>query len=163
MIPCCRVSASSLTHVRDHSTPTTAVLELDFAIDRTGKVAPLHEARYREFGAWITSCYGTPVAETMPTNGSSEVTLALPAGAVIDRVQIREDQSQGQRVRSFQVEVQVGSAWQPFITGTGVGNRYIGVAPANVTGASALRLTVTGSIAPPQLAQFAAFAPCPTS
>ena len=32
------------------------VIELDFAIDRDGLVNPVHEARYRSFGSWISSC-----------------------------------------------------------------------------------------------------------
>ena len=34
------------------------VIELDFAIDRDGLVDPVHATRYREFGDWISSCYG---------------------------------------------------------------------------------------------------------
>ena len=38
------------------------VLELDFAIDRSGRVEPSHAALYKAFGDWRRSCYGTPVA-----------------------------------------------------------------------------------------------------
>ena len=35
---------------------------MDFAIDRTGRVDPKHEARYKEFGNWLKRCYSDPVA-----------------------------------------------------------------------------------------------------
>eukprot|EP00037_Helgoeca_nana_P011787 m.105977 g.105977 ORF g.105977 m.105977 type:complete len:306 (-) comp21053_c0_seq3:145-1062(-) len=151
---------SELIKVYHQTVGRNGVLELDFAIDRTGKVAPTHETRYREFGAWIDSCYATPVASAAPGAGG-DVTLPLPSGATVDRVVIREDQSHGQLIRSFVVEVLKGTAWVPFVTGTGVGNKFIGVASAGVTGATSIRLRVTGSLAEPQLLQFAAFAACP--
>lgn len=139
-----------------------AVLEMDFAIDRTGRVAPSHEARYRQFGSWITSCYGHPVTSAGTTSGGN-VTLTLPSGATIDRVVIQEDQAQGQRIRGFSVDAQSSGSWTTILTGTGVGNKYIGVASSGVTGATSIRLRVTSAIAEPQLLHFGVYAPCPSS
>ena len=125
-----------------------------------GLVDPRHAARYKEFGDWVRSCYGSPVAET--AGNGAVFHLPVPsAGATIDRVVIRENQKFGQRIRAWHVEAQVGGSWQPFGNGTGVGNRYTLVAGASVA-PKALRLTVTAAIAEPMLMQFAAFdaAPC---
>ena len=125
-----------------------------------GLVDPRHAARYKEFGDWVRSCYGSPVAET--AGNGAVFNLSVPsAGATIDRVVIRENQKFGQRIRGWHVEAQVGGSWQPFGNGVGVGNRYTLVADAAVA-AKALRLTVTAAIAEPMLMQFAAFdaAPC---
>jgi hypothetical protein len=51
------------------------VLEMDFAIDRTGRVDPIHAARYTELGDWIRSCYGTPVGEIAGKGGSFLIQL----------------------------------------------------------------------------------------
>lgn len=91
------------------------------------------------------------------------MTIQLPASSTIDRVVIREDQSKGQRIRSFVVEVQVSGSWVSFLNGTGVGNKYIGVAPKPVSNAAAIRLRVTAASAEPQLLQFGAFSPCPVA
>jgi hypothetical protein len=47
----------------------------------------------------------------------------LPPSSTIDRVVIREDQSKGQRVRAFAVEVQIAGSWVSFLNGTGIGNK----------------------------------------
>lgn len=69
-----------------------AVLELDFAIDLNGQVDPAHAAAYKQFGDWIRSCYGKPVARTH-SNGTQVTLLSIPAAdALVDRIWIREDQ-----------------------------------------------------------------------
>ena len=45
-----------LTDVYHQTVGRNGVLEMDFAIDRTGRVAPKHAARYKEFGDWVKSC-----------------------------------------------------------------------------------------------------------
>ena len=87
--------------------------------------------------------------------------LTLAAPTSVDRVVLREDQQFGQRIRSYSVAVMVAGQWQPFMDGTGVGNRMIMVAKAPVT-VTAVRLTVGNVIATPHMLQFAAFAPCST-
>ena len=135
------------------------VLELDFGINRDGLVDPKHVQRYNEFGDWIRGCYDAPLHEANVTGG----TLALgpfPATSV-DRIQLREDQRAGQRVRAYTVEAQVGGQWVPFAEGTGIGNRQIDLhgEPVVCTG---MRLTVTAALAEPIITQFAVFRPCPS-
>ena len=140
-------------------------MELDFAIDRTGNVAPAHASRYAEFGAWIRSCYGNPVARVSPPVGELVVLLNIADVSVtVDRISIAEDQTFGQLVSAYVVEFTNGSgSWAPFSSGMSIGNKRIDVYGNGTIAATALRLTVksTFSGATPHVASFAAFAPEP--
>ena len=140
------------------SVGANAHLELDFAIDRTGNVDPVHAARYREFGAWISSCYGTPVAAGALPAGASSFSVPVAAGVIFDRVELTEDQSLGQLIVAYTVEALVGGAYQPFSAGVTVGKR-IDIAAAPVAGATAIRVTVTQAYAQPTALALRAFAP----
>ena len=87
--------------------------------------------------------------------------LALPADApAVDRVVIREDLAQGQRVLKYTVEYEVGGKWQHFSNGTAVGNKRIDIVTTPIQ-PSSLRLSVLDALAPPVLSSFAVFPPCP--
>ncbi len=136
-------------------------LEIDFAISRTGEVDPLHAAAYAAFGGWIRSCYGTPVAAGALPAGATTFVLALGAGgASIDRVRMKEDQSNGQLIYSYTVEAQVGGAWQAFSSGVSIGATRIDIAAAAVA-ATALRFSVTAGWAVPTGLSLEAFSPEP--
>ena len=49
---------SEMIAVYHNSVGRNTVMELDFGIDRTGRVDPTHAALYATFGGWIKSCYG---------------------------------------------------------------------------------------------------------
>jgi len=137
-------------------------LELDFAIDRTGGVDPVHAAAYAAFGDWIRACYGAPLATGAATPGApASVTVALPGGgATVDRVSLSEDQSAGQMVIDYAVEVSVaGGAFAPFSTGTTIGARRIDVRAA-VDNVTAVRVTVLSAFATPRGLRLAVYAPC---
>jgi alpha-L-fucosidase len=141
-------------------------MELAFSIDRDGLVEDTHAAMYAALGNWVRTCYGSPVAETtvaVPTLPTDPWVYALkvPVGAVFDRVQLREDTVVGQRVRNYTVAVN----GMTVATGQSIGIKRIFLLGANFTGtaSSVVELRVHSAIAPPVLAQFAAFAPCPSS
>jgi alpha-L-fucosidase len=167
------------------------VLELDFAIDRSGRVDPNHAAAYAQFGDWIRSCYGAPLANTTGTGTVSIVLQVPPSTPLVDRFWVREDlvsvrrfapafsfekvkqycgvcsaalQTQGERIRAFSVDVmEAGSGtWTNVNNGTAVGNKRIVVLPEPIK-ASALRLNVLAAVAEPYVADFAVFSPCPSS
>ena len=158
-------SLSELILAYHNSVGANGKLELDFAIDRTGNLAPAHVAAYARFGAWIKACYGAPLATATPPPGAMSVVLPLPGGAAaVDRVVMREDQRRGQAVNGFTVEYSAlgaGGPWLPFGAGVTIGTKRILIAPAPVT-AAALRLTLLpAAFSPPVLRDFAAFAPGP--
>jgi hypothetical protein len=79
---------SELIDVYHRSVGRNTVMELDFAIDRRGKVDPAHKALYAQFGSWISTCYGSPVATAAMDfrNKTSPFSLVVDTGAVgVDR------------------------------------------------------------------------------
>eukprot|EP01129_Flabellula_baltica_P002831 TRINITY_DN12731_c0_g1_i2.p1 TRINITY_DN12731_c0_g1~~TRINITY_DN12731_c0_g1_i2.p1 ORF type:complete len:290 (-),score=66.72 TRINITY_DN12731_c0_g1_i2:28-897(-) len=151
-----------LINVYHQTVGNNGVLEIDFAIDRTGRVHPQHAARYKLFGDWIRSCYGFPLSST--SGGGSEWEIELN-GDTIDRVVIQEDQRKGQRIRAYSIEALIitgdgKGSWVPFSKGTSVGNKRIDVIPKPLTSVRRLRLTADEYIQTPQLLNFAVFSPC---
>ena len=141
-------------------------LELDFAIDRDGLVAPSHAAMYARLGNWIRGCYAPGNILASGTTGTrsdgeganpkatASVTVELPPARVFDRVVLQEDQSDGQRVRSWVVDWQSGNGpWTVFAQGASIGNKRISLSPGALSHhASRVRLTLTryvgGDLAP---------------
>lgn len=149
------------------------VLELGFATLRSGLIPDDQVIRAKELGDWIRGCYGDPIASTTRRSPSSDpLTLELSGGpptnttVYFDRIMIQEDLSLGQRIRSYKVEYRLWSSnnWVSFSSGTSVGNKRIDVAAAQVPiqlgGGAALRLVITGDVAPAVISNFAVFAPC---
>ena len=108
---------STLASWYHNSVGSNAHLELDFAIDRTGNIAPAHAAAYSQFGAWIRSCYGNPLATGAIPAGSNSVTIDLPLSAV-DRVSMVEGmcvaacQESTAGTRIFVIPVLGGAPWE---------------------------------------------------
>ena len=191
-------SLQELIQVYHHTVGSNGVLELDFAIDRDGLVNSAHAARYKEFGDWIRTCYGKPLAQMnssssgggvptvayeqngggggggrVPIGADDDKTtaatpvleLTLPDGAAsnVDRVAVRENLAFGQRVLAYEVSARVQGKWQPFASGTAVGNKQIHVRQDGPVMADAFRLNITQTTnnTVPYLSLFAVYAPCP--
>jgi len=155
-------SLSDLINVYHSTVGQNGVLELDFAIDRTGRVDPTHAQRYSELGQWIRNCYNSPI-DSASGNGTSFI-LTFSQSLKVDRVVIQEDQNYGQRIRAYQVETSttIGGSWSSFSNGTSIGNKKIDIVKS-VISVIQFRLTITQAIAPPVIAFFGAYAPCSTS
>eukprot|EP01079_Euglenida_sp_SAG-EU17-18_P002554 gene2554-73_t len=153
-------SLDTLIHMYHGTVGNNCVMELDFAIDRTGNVDPAHAARYREFGGLIRSCYGSALASSPWTMGLS-VTLAVDPPASIDRVALMEDISRGQRVTEWSVEAQApgSSTWAPFTSGSAIGHKHISIA-GSASKVAQLRLTVSDGVELPANLTMLAYAPC---
>lgn len=155
---------ATLIQVYHASVGQNTLLELDFAIDRTGNVDPTHAAAYASLGSWIRSCYGTPLSATSGIGSVFVVELGGAAGATMDRVMIQEDTRQGELVRAYTIEYQApgSSTWTAFSTGTAVGHKRIDLGSGSAVVASRVRLTVTQAVGTPVVSFFGAFAPCPS-
>lgn len=130
----------------------------------TGRVDPVHAAAYKQFGDWIRACYGAPVATGALPAGATSFTLTLPggtAGTVIDRVRMEEDQSTGQMIYSYTVEVLAAGAadWAPFSSGVSIGAKRIDIAPGGPVAATALRFSITADWGPSPGVVLSAFMP----
>jgi len=137
-------------------------LLLDMAPTPEGVLDDAAVARYREFGDWVRGCYG-PGKEanaTGPVKGST-VEMSLN-GATIDRVVLREDQSAGELVRNYTLQLLSSGGWQHVSSGTSVGNKRIDLFPGGaVAGVKAIRLTMVVDEGEPEpsLKSFAAYGP----
>lgn len=81
----------------------------DYAPTPDGAVDPDQAARYVAFGAWITSCYGSPAATPAgngpwPLGKAQTLSLRVPAGVGVDRAWLAEDLSTGERIRSWRIQ-----------------------------------------------------------
>jgi len=151
---------NELINVYHATVGQNGVLELDFAIDRTGNVASDHAQRYRDLGNWIRSCYNYPLDSK--SGNTTQLMLSIPDNITIDRIMIQENLTYGQRIRQYIVEVSYDSTnWSLFSSGTSVGNKKIDIGKAMNT--QYLRLTVTGYTDIPSISKFAVFMPCATS
>ena len=156
-------SLQSLVDAYHASVGSNCVLELGMAVDKTGRVPEAQVARAQEFGKWVRDCYGTPLGSASSSApGATLLTISLPKPLAIDRVSIMEDLRFGQLVRSYTVSVQVSgnSTWQPFSRGSAVGHKRIDLLGHPAVMATAVRLNVTASVAPPRIRRLAAFGPC---
>jgi len=183
-------SLATLIEMYHSTVGNNAVLELDFAIDRTGNIDPVHAVRYREFGAWIRDCYSAPAAHS-GWQLTNTIELAVPAsqasgaaaaaetqpnaaatarrGSFVDRLAIQEDLSRGQRITGWTVEALVAGVWKPFtaVRGSAVGHKRIVLAAGSGLGSGApitkFRLNVTGGVGLPANISLAAFYSCPSA
>lgn len=99
------------------------VLELDFAISRTGQLAQSHVDLYKSFGQWIRNCYGIPLAQAQLVKGEYSITLPLssngPEGQLMDRIVLEESlevDGYGQCITNYTLEVMLAgsSSWDTF-------------------------------------------------
>ncbi|KAK2595478.1 hypothetical protein QQS21_006818 [Conoideocrella luteorostrata] len=123
------------------------LLELDVAPDRSGLIPAEHAARYKQLGDFIKSCYGKPIPHSRGRNEDKGVYhMKFDYPTAIDRIQLMEDQANGQVIRSYEVYakiVDIGGVngtldvpWTLVSNGTSVGHKKIDIfeKPATVTG-----------------------------
>ena len=125
-------SLQSLVALHDASVGHNANLLLNCGPSYSGLLPPEDMARYKEFGDWVSSCYGSPVnitAGPLAAASGDSATLELHADAPpLGRIWLMEGQSGGQRIRSFSVEVRnrTGAAWSPLLAGAqSIGHKRI--------------------------------------
>jgi hypothetical protein len=150
------------------------VMELDFAIDRTGNVAPNHAALYRAFGDWRRACYGSPIGSARLVPGELSLTFSLgsrQSGLLMDRIMLQEAlavDTYGQCVANYTLEVEVNGVFEQFgVSGAStIGNKRIelgGAKPGigvDAFNATAVRFNVTKSYCVPDVT-VSAFSPTP--
>lgn len=132
-------------------------LLLNMAANNEGLIVDASVQRYKEFGDWITSCFSN--SSTLAQNlGKGYVLKVQSAGKLLtfDTIVIEEDQTNGQSVKEFTVDLipssdantatkdrTVGNSG-PLVSGTSIGHKAIftGFTPALVLGGGVI-LNVT--------------------
>eukprot|EP01084_Bolivina_argentea_P173936 301291_1 len=150
---------SELITVYHNTVGNNCVLELDFAVDTTGNIASNQAQRYKEFGDWIYNCYGNALytINGTITNQNGSLKIGVNGKDVFDRFMIKENISQGQRVRKFSILIDGKNVY----SSTSVGNKRIVVLSKVYSSVQTVEFVAeqfVGSEA--YIAQFSVFANC---
>ena len=154
-------SMSELQGVYHDTVGHNSLLMMDFSPTPDGVIAPLHAQRYAEFGAWRRGCYDAGsagiagIAEHARGSEHAGPTqyLHFDRPTTIDRVVVREDQTEGEVISAWVVEAQmvadstppgVTGAWTRIANGTSMGNKWITLLDTNLT-VSAVRSRATAT------------------
>jgi hypothetical protein len=135
---------------------------LDLSPDRTGLIPPAHAIRYKELGDFIRSCYGTsavPSKRLILNDSNVHVQLFESAPVTVDRSVIQEDQTGGQVIRAYTVDIQLvnstnATQWITVANGTSVGNKKIDIWSVGTQLVNAVRLSITKSVDTPVIKAF---------
>ena len=173
---------SRLIEIYEKSVGGNATFLLNIPPDRRGLFAEPDVERLREFGEYLRRCYRRNLApeaalEADPAEPGHEaerilreedgyylpaasrvpvrLTLRWPAPQKIDRVVLREEISQSQRIERFHLEVPEGAGWRTAARGTVVGAKRI--VPVSGLYTDCLRLVVDDARVRPTLAFLGVF------
>eukprot|EP01121_Diplochlamys_sp_Union-15-3_P020175 TRINITY_DN77_c0_g1_i2.p1 TRINITY_DN77_c0_g1~~TRINITY_DN77_c0_g1_i2.p1 ORF type:complete len:443 (+),score=77.55 TRINITY_DN77_c0_g1_i2:138-1331(+) len=118
---------------------------IDFAPQPNGLLPVDAVQRYKEFGDYIRNCYGKPLNSVSGTGAT--LILEFTSATTVNRVALQEDQSRGQRVRTYQVEGYV-SDWVVLSSGSSIGNKKIDLFAHEIT-VTKLRFTAQSFVDTP--------------
>jgi hypothetical protein len=135
---------------------------LDLTPDRTGLIPTSHARLYKELGDFIHSCYGNSILPTERfASDDSLVYIHLfdSSPVTIDRSVIQEDQTHGQVIRAYNVDVQLVNSiednnWITVAQGTSIGNKKIDIWQVGPQLVNAVRLTITKTVDTPVIKAF---------
>ena len=153
---------SEMIQVYHQTVGRNCFLMLDLAPDRRGLIPTDHATRYKELGDFIRSCYGTHALPTRrQTFDDSTVYVQLfdSSPITVDRSVIQEDQTQGQVIRAYTVDVQLvngtnSTDWTTVANGTSVGNKKIDIWQSGPQLVNAVRLSITKAVDTPVIRAF---------
>jgi alpha-L-fucosidase len=137
-------------------------LMLDLTPDRTGLIPTAHARRYKELGDFIRSCYGTSVKPTKRlTFDDSNIHIQLfdSSPVTVDRSVIQEDQTHGQVIRAYTVDIRLANSidpdqWIRVANGTSIGNKKIDIWQVGPQLVKGVRLNITKAVDTPVIKAF---------
>ncbi|MCK5822164.1 MAG: alpha-L-fucosidase [Bacteroidales bacterium] len=109
--------------------------------------------RLKEFGDEINHRFSIPLAST--SGIGKEQILRIHGKKLVNQLVIKEDVSQGERVREFRVEGRTSKGWKILTEGTCIGHKYI--ARFDAEKVSSLRLIIEESIGEPLIQEFSVY------
>lgn len=144
---------TTLMDMYEKSVGRNATLIIGLTPDPDGLLPAGDEQRLKEWGEEINRRFGTPLAETQ--GRKQRLTLNLNEKQPVNYCIIQEDIAKGERIRQYKIEAKVNGKWQTVCSGESVGHKRIAhFEPVETT---ALRLTVTQSVALPEIRHFSAY------
>ncbi|HEV2291639.1 MAG TPA: alpha-L-fucosidase, partial [Gemmatimonadales bacterium] len=147
------LSLDALVEIYYRSVGHGTQLLVNFPPDRSGRIPAADAARAREFGDLIRHRFGSPVAEV--AGRGKKLTVEFGVERRVDHVVLQEDISQGERVRTYEIEARIDGKWRVIGAGTAIGHKRI--QPIGGVVADALRLQVHHSDGKPQVRRFAVY------
>ena len=160
-------SADNVFDIWERSVGGNSILLLNVPPDRQGRIAPRDSAVLAEVGARIRETYSNDLLVganlkirrsgrrmTEGGRGICSYEYTLPRAIRFDRLKLREDLSQGERIESFALDVWA-DGWQEVARGTNVGNRRILRFPEQ--DALRLRVRILSARAIPKLDSISAY------
>jgi alpha-L-fucosidase len=122
--------------------------------DNRGLMPDADAKRCREWGDAIKNIFSNCTAQTKGRGNLVSINMDKPVG--FDHIVLQEEISKGERVREYVVEALQAGVWVKVVDGTCIGHKRIVRLLKPVT-ASAVRLRITDSIAPPIIKDFALY------
>lgn len=122
-----------------------AQLLLNIPANREGLLSDPDCLAARALGLELQKRFAKPLAET--AGHGHQITLPLGAPARIDTVILKEDISEGERVRQFRIEAHSGGEWRVVGEGSAIGHKRI--QPIEPVVVDQLRIVTTRSVGTP--------------
>ena len=157
-------SVEDLMNIWISSVGRNSLLLLNVPPDTRGRIHEIDSLRLMEFRAAREAAFGTDLAEgakICKRRGGRVWEIELPEYRTINMIQLQEDISLGQRISSFEVQIQnfdvamATGGWWTIAEGTTIG--YKRIIPIEPRKARKLRVVVTGSHARPVLSGISLF------
>lgn len=162
-------SVEKLMEIYHQTVGRGAQLVLGIAPDNRGLLPDVDVKRLEEFGAEIKRIYGKGLLCDVVRNYACaddhlrspapdpalNFELLLSAPITFDRAVTKEDLSNGQFVRKYEIQAQVDGQWKVLVSGTTIGHKKIDIFPAVTT--THLRLVIKASLGPVLIRNFDVF------
>ncbi|MVN20456.1 alpha-L-fucosidase [Mucilaginibacter arboris] len=114
---------NNLVEMYYKSVGRNATLILGLTPDNRGLLPQADVQRLKEFGTEIKCLFENPIAEK--SGSGTLITIKLDKPVDMDQIVIAEDITQGERIRSYEVEANLSGKWQSVCNGQSIGNKRI--------------------------------------
>jgi alpha-L-fucosidase len=131
-----------------------STLILGITPDNRGLIPNADVAMLRAWGDSIKKVFKTPVASLKPQQ--KDYTINIPLQKSFSKIVIQENIQEGDRVRSFVIEVRINDQWKAIKEGSCIGHKYIGLLDTPLK-ATAVRLIIKEATSAPMIKTFALY------
>ena len=131
-----------------------STLILGITPDNRGLIPNADVAMLKAWGDSIKKVFKTPVASLKPQQ--KDYTINIPLQKSFSKIVIQENIQEGDRVRSFVIEVRINDQWKKIKEGSCIGHKYIGLLDTPLK-ATAVRLIIKEATSAPMIKTFALY------
>jgi alpha-L-fucosidase len=131
-----------------------STLILGITPDNRGLIPNADVAMLKAWGDSIKKVFKTSVASLNPQQ--KDYTINIPSQKSFSKIVIQENIQEGDRVRSFVIEVRINDQWKAIKEGSCIGHKYIGLLDTPLK-ATAVRLIIKEATSAPMIKTFALY------